>query len=127
MKTIRNKLLLAIIAIAFIATSFTVLWQGAGTTAFASDAPDEKQFSAATIEDNFADDRILVVMDKQSTMSFRSFSTADFSEIGVASVDDLTRTSRESLRTQIDFARVGQATRRKSMEITKINSEQYFA
>lgn len=42
---------------------------------------EEKMFSAATLEDDFSDDSILIMLNKQETMRFKNYSSRDFSEL----------------------------------------------
>ncbi|MCL2062517.1 MAG: S8 family serine peptidase [Firmicutes bacterium] len=63
---------------------------------------EEKFYSRATLEDEFADDRVLLVLNKQETQLFRNnFSARDFVEAGVAEVKELTQAARETLQEQI--------------------------
>lgn len=52
--------------------------------------------------DDFADDRVLVVLSNQRTMEFRKYTSSDFSEVGVSSVEELTKSSSEVLKRQMD-------------------------
>ena len=66
---------------------------------------EERIFSKATLENDFADDKILVIMNRQETMRFREYATRDFSEIGVREVKELTRSSSIALREKISRKR----------------------
>ena len=59
------------------------------------------------IDNDFADDRVLVVLSKQETMRFRNYSASSFSEIGVSSVDELSKSSREVMQRQMNSSARG--------------------
>jgi hypothetical protein len=58
---------------------------------------ERRSFSNATIEDDFAEDRIIVVLNRQETMRFRNYTADDFAEISVRTVENVTETSRTML------------------------------
>ena len=61
----------------------------------ASDAPvplsEEKVYCNATLEDDFADDRVVVLLNNKACTSLRSYTTADFPGIGCTKVQSLTQ------------------------------------
>ena len=63
---------------------------------------EERIFSKATMDHDFADDKVLVIMNRQETMRFREYSTRDFTGIGVSEVRELTRSSSIALREQLE-------------------------
>jgi len=73
----------------------------------ATTLPRERKYSRATIEDDFADNAVIVILNKNATRSVGNFSLADFSEIDVKSVEDLTEYSTELLQRQIIAERYG--------------------
>ena len=62
---------------------------------------DQKVYSTIGIDSDFADDRVLVVLNKQETMTFINRTTMDFDGLGIVAVEDLTRESKEALIQQI--------------------------
>ena len=58
---------------------------------------EQKVFSKATIDEDFADDSVIVVFKKSISDYSRIFTTKDFSEVKCKSIDDLTRFKREHI------------------------------
>lgn len=48
---------------------------------------DKKYVCNATIDDDFEDDAVLVMFDNKASLEFKDYNVADFSGIGVASVE----------------------------------------
>jgi subtilisin family serine protease len=63
---------------------------------------EERIFNEATLDHEFADDIVLVIMNRQETMRFREYSTNDFAGMGVSEVKELTRSSSIALREQLE-------------------------
>jgi len=66
-------------------------------------------FNRATLSDNFADDSVIVVLNKQASMNLsREYSALDFFGLGVESVSELTREVNDLIRAeaQIGVSRV---------------------
>ena len=63
---------------------------------------NQKVYSTIDINSDFADDRVLVVLNQQETMSFRNHTITDFEGIGIVDVQDLTSESKETLIEQIN-------------------------
>lgn len=51
---------------------------------------EEKIYSNATIDDDFADDKVIVVMKHNISMEFKSYTVSDFAEINAEGINDLT-------------------------------------
>ena len=51
--------------------------------------PEEKTYCEATIEDDFAEDCVIVVLKQEASKSDKRFSGNDFKQIGCESVEDL--------------------------------------
>lgn len=49
---------------------------------------DKKVISTTTIEDDFADNAILVVLSKKETQKFKSYTREDFDGLEIANVED---------------------------------------
>jgi len=60
-------------------------------------ATDVKTYSEATIDDDFADGTIMVVLYGGATRSFKNYSAEDFSELNLNSVTELTFSTEELL------------------------------
>ena len=56
---------------------------------------EEKSISTATLEDEFADDHVIVLLSNAASTSLRSYTTADFSEFGCSEVNNLTQYTTE--------------------------------
>lgn len=67
---------------------------------------EEKIYSNATIEDDFADDRVMVVLRNDVSLNFKAFSEQDFSEVGCVSVTDLSTGRRDSIQKRLQAASV---------------------
>lgn len=52
---------------------------------------DEKVYCNATLEDDFADDRVVVVLSNEASTSLHTYTKADFSGIGCTEVQNLTQ------------------------------------
>ena len=59
---------------------------------------NEKIYCTATIDDNFADDIIIVVLSKDATFSFYEYTSNDFDELGEIIVDELTEKTTEIVK-----------------------------
>ena len=51
---------------------------------------EQKRYSSASLEDSFAEDKILVVLSNVESLKFKTYCPEDFSEIGCLDVSDLT-------------------------------------
>ena len=101
----KNKLIiiafLAIIAI--LATTF--VWQGTTVKAHASSdiisAEEDKRFSTATIDEDFLDDTVVVVLNQETSRKFLRYSPADFPELRLESVEDINENATRIVQEQI--------------------------
>lgn len=59
---------------------------------------EEKVYCNATTEDEFADNRVMVVLSNDASLDFNIYEAADFSEIDCAAVDDLSEASGKKYR-----------------------------
>ena len=62
---------------------------------------DEKLVSTATLEDDFADDRVIVLLSNAASTSLRTYTTADFSEFGCSDVNNLTKYTTELVNAKL--------------------------
>ena len=84
---------------------FSFLFIG-GTSVYAADNNqkdymEEKTYCAATIEDDFADDRVLVVLNKETSQDFKAYKTNDFYGVGCSKITDLTQATGEIVRNRL--------------------------
>ena len=68
---------------------------------------DTKVVSEATIEENFTDNSVIVVLKRQATRSFREYSVEDFAEINAVAVTNLSERSTNLFKKQIAAERTG--------------------
>lgn len=59
---------------------------------------EEKSYYNGTINDDFSDDKIIIVLSKEETNKYKDYTTEDFPEINCKSVIDLTASSSEILK-----------------------------
>jgi subtilisin family serine protease len=59
---------------------------------------EEKSYYNGTIDDDFSDDKIIIVLSKEETNKYKDYTTEDFPEINCKSVKDLTSSSNEILK-----------------------------
>ena len=93
-KRIFNKLLIVLVIIFVLFITFT-----ASTNSFAQTLSEEKVYCEATLEDEFADNRVLVVLDKSSSYSKNVYDESTFSKYNCTDVTELTYMSTSELRT----------------------------
>ena len=63
---------------------------------------EEKQYSEATLEDEFSDCTVVIVLNKEASMDFRAFGPEDFPEISVCRVADSTKLTMELVIKQLE-------------------------
>ena len=56
-----------------------------------ADEGEVKRYCTATIEDDFSEDKIIVVMTKAATKKFKNYSIEDFSELSIKTIEDLSQ------------------------------------
>lgn len=72
--------------------SFLLCFSTVKTNVFAmEDVVVEKVYSSATMNDRFADDTVLVVLNEQASYSSKNYTTNDFSALGCSKIQDLTQ------------------------------------
>lgn len=72
----------------------------------------EKIYCDATIEDDFADDSVMVVLQNDASLQFRTFSEKDFWEVGCVSVTDLSTGRSASIQRQLQASSAATAANR---------------
>lgn len=74
-----------------------------------------------SIDDEFSDDRVLVVVDMLNTMTFKEYLSTDFTDVGVKNVENLTKESTKLLYKQLNAFEQNKSFN----SINKINTETY--
>ncbi len=62
---------------------------------------EPKSFSTATLEEYFADDRVLVVLNNKASLNFKTYSASDFKEVKCSAVNDLTSGKKKQVETKV--------------------------
>ena len=83
---------------------------------------EAKVYSKATLDDQFADDGVLVVLSNKASLQFQEFKSSDFSEIGCIAVTDYSSVFGEKIRAQVDILSKATASTRElqSVDTAKI-------
>ena len=132
LKTIKKKqkkiLFLGMLAI--VVALFTA--QGQDRRAFASAdmayGEEQRIYSTATIDDDFDDSRLLVTLNRQATLKFKNLTEKDFPELDLVSVEDLTATSGQVLKADINRRQFGETceTRNvRTLDSTRIIKDEF--
>ncbi len=61
----------------------------------------EKVYSGVTLEDDFEDDSVMVILTNEASLSGKVYAASDFSEIACSSVNDLTSTSSALIQAKL--------------------------
>lgn len=69
--------------------------------------PEAKIFSHASIEENFSDNAVIVVLNRQATHHFREYTIEDFSEVNAVSVTNLSEKTGRLVQRQIVADKTG--------------------
>ena len=65
------------------------------------EAVEERIACDATLEDNFADNKVIVILNNETSLAFNTYDVNDFSEIECLKVDDLTMYTKEKVYNQV--------------------------
>lgn len=84
-KTFYNKIVIGFLAIALSVTMFPV-----GQFFVSAETVEEKIYSNATIEDEFVDNKVTVILNTEASFSDKDYTVSDFSEIECINVTNLT-------------------------------------
>lgn len=98
---ITSFLLLLIITFSLLPNAI-VFSSGAADRDTTTAVADQKVYSAATIEDDFADNALLIVLSKRETRKFKTYTKNDFEGINIAKVDNLTASTAETVKTKLE-------------------------
>lgn len=70
---------------------------------------EEKVTCTATLDDEFADNCVLVVFNNKTSLEFKAYTANDFAEIGCKSVKDLTAPMTEKVKTAVEEEKAAKA------------------
>ena len=101
MKKRMSILLIVLMTVLVCFTQGSVLRATEAESSEIIDLNEKKVYSSATVDGDFADDHVLLVLNKQETMRFKDYSVRDFSDSNVFAVEELTQSSREVVQEQI--------------------------
>ena len=90
----------------------------AGNSVIDTAVDEEKVLCTATMEDAFADNRVMVVMSNKTSRQFNRYNAEDFSEIDCVSVSDLSTATEAKLKA----AQASVSVAEKSNAIHRANS-----
>lgn len=93
-----NKILMFIIIFSSFIFSLNITNLYAKTYENSDTIVEEKTYYNGTIEDNFSDDKIIIVLSKKETNKYKDYTISDFPEIDCQSVIDLTSNYNELLK-----------------------------
>ena len=100
-KTRIFALLLAIISLFTISSDVLIFRADAATiigTNASTNVGEEKIYSQATLEDDFSGSGIIIVLNKETTQEFNTYSPDDFSYVSVTEVKNLTSAKAEAIK-----------------------------
>ena len=102
----KSKLLCVLLAIVLIlglsGSGFAIsLDENSDATIVTEYISEEKVYSSATLEDDFADDRIIVSIKHTDSLKLKTYTAADFSEIKGVTVEDLTTAYSDEIKEKL--------------------------
>ncbi len=68
----------------------------------AEEISEEKVYCNATIDDNFTDNEVLVVLTNEESLEFNEYTINDFSEINCVAIEDLTDGYKDKIEQQLN-------------------------
>lgn len=72
---------------------------------------EEKVYANATVEDEFAENRVMVVLSNDASLDFHTYAATDFSEIGCAGIQDLSQASGRKIQAKVEAVQSAVLTR----------------
>lgn len=98
--TKRKKVLLIVLSISALAICISTLWFLFPEWSYIN-SDIEKVYCKATLDDNFAEDTILILLTHEASLEsvYYDYTPADFAEIGCVEVSDLSSGITEDIRT----------------------------
>ena len=122
MKRLTSIVLAFMMTICYITPVFDVT--SAGIDLDSKISTDAKVYSKATLEDQFADDGVLVVLSNKASLQFQEFKSSDFSEIGCLAVTDYSSASGKKVQAQVEALSEAKASPNelRSVDTTKIHT-----
>ncbi len=96
----------------------------------AVDATDTKKeetkvFDTATKDDNFVDNRVMVVLNHEASLKFKSYSTKDFPEVACKSVRNLSTAAAEKVQAKLRGERLAEPDINAAFMNRNINTETF--
>ena len=85
-----NKMFIFFFIFLSIFLSFSITNVYASTLSNYEIIEEEKKYYTGNLDDDFSDDRIIIVLSKEETNKFKNYTPQDFPEINCKSVIDLT-------------------------------------
>lgn len=85
---------------------------------------DEKVFSTTTLDDDFADDTVSVVLTRRASLQLREFTADDFPEVRLSAVEQTASFAKENIREQLSAMQVRNFSRDTSQDINIENFRQ---
>ncbi len=82
---------------------------------------EEKIYSNATIDDEFADNRVLVVMNNQASLQFNQYGNGDFDEISCKSVSNLSAATEVKVKAESACFDTNHSVRSRNIRINTFN------
>lgn len=98
---VQNKILLFLIVCVFMLAGFTINVANFVNVKSAANVNYNGQFVQDVVDDEFADDKIIIVLKNDVSLSSKDYNTNDFSEINCVFVEDLTESTLKIVRQQI--------------------------
>ena len=82
---------------------------------------EEKVYCNATIEDDFAENRVMVVLSHEASLKFDTYGAADFSEINCAAVRDMSQASGAKIQAKVAEVKEAAVSRSISLETVDVS------
>ena len=98
-KKFLHLLISVILLLSVISSNFTV---SINAEEIEYEGVEQKIYSNATLDDDFTDDRILVVMNNSTSLELNSYDINHFPEIDIKSVSDFSSATREKAKKQLE-------------------------
>ena len=76
---------------------------------------EEKVYSTATIEDEFSDERVIVILNEKTSQTFKEYKISDFSEIKCKDIKVLNSAMREKLKKQLQNRTIQKESKHKTI------------
>lgn len=71
---------------------------------------DHKVYSKATLDDNFADDTVVIELNREESFKFKNYTFADFPEVHLSSIEDVNNNATRIIQEQITAENMGKSS-----------------